>query len=241
MSHSDEWPWLGRGPAAGYHCRHEAKPGGRFLIVELWVLVLLAGAPAGLDLRLPRVTASTAVPDELRALGFAVRLEAYRSEAAPEQLFEHVLRELKARGLFVPAPGAQPQLPGTITVTGVDGEAAIAHTIILVPAADGSTTVVVGQTDLSERQLPEADGLPIHPLAVAPLRTTGEGFIALAYEAKAPVAEVKSFHSAALQAAGYTAVSERVYTRGGEELQLFLTPRGEATSVVVLQLRAAPR
>jgi hypothetical protein len=175
------------------------------------------------------------VPGRTEALGLPVSIHAVRSAEKVEALESHFRRQFQEAGLFLPPPGQVVPMSNEAQVTGLDPDTYIAYTVFFQPNPDGTTTVILTEAFLAERNRQPKDAFaPVMPGARAVLQTHTEGSSVLQYSVKASREAVLKFHTQALTSAGYREVSPGVFKRGAEVLRVTPQPSEDGEVVVVV-------
>ena len=172
-------------------------------------LLLLTAAPAPTRVPFawptPDLIEQVDVPGTLRSGSIPIRLRAVRLRRSVEQLYPLYRDAYRRSGFFSPPPRAQVNLFNNPAITAIDPYRMISYTAIFQANRDGTTTVVLGEANLSIPATPATAGVPVPPSARAVLRTSFEGGEVIAYEA-GPADEVRRFYGDVLGRAGYAKV-----------------------------------
>jgi hypothetical protein len=189
--------------------------------------------------QIPRVLEVVEVPERVQARGTPVAIHALRSGASVQVVAESLLRQFHQAELFVPPAAHLPQvLPGQLQLTALDPDTYIVYTIFLRPDSSGTTTVIISEAFLEERQRTrDPRQAPVMPGAKEVFHSRTEGVSLSHYVVRATEAEVQSFHAALLPEAGYRPAGPGEFRRGAEVLRVTTrqTGHGElAVTVAVL-------
>ncbi|MFL5344457.1 MAG: hypothetical protein ACJ8AT_06675 [Hyalangium sp.] len=175
------------------------------------------------------------VPGRTEALGLPVSIHAVRSAEKVEALESHFRRQFQEAGLYLPPPGHVVPLTSEAQVTGLDPDTYIAYTVFFQPNPDGTTTVILTEAFLAERNRGQKDAFaPVMPGARAVLQTHTEGSSVLQYSVKASREAVLKFHAQTLGSAGYREVDPGVFKRGVDVLRVTTQPSEDGEVVVVV-------
>jgi hypothetical protein len=186
----------------------------------------------------PKATASVPVSDNLQALGVPLRVMAVRSDASAEALFDHFMAEFKKANLFIPPRPSQFMAEGGVSITALDTKRLVSYTVIFQPNPDKSTTVILGEADLSKRQaVAPASGAPVFPAARQVLVSRDESTIVTTYSVDAKPEEVAQFYTTTLTRAGYEQQGD-VFENGSETVRVQAkTGHKEGELFVVVETR----
>lgn len=189
----------------------------------------------------PQVVEAVDVPGVMMADGIPVRVHAVRSKEKPTVLLQHLVDRFLAWGFFIPPVEQQAQPFRQPQLTALDPERLISYTVILQSNPDGTTTVYLGEADLSQPPARQSSFAPIFPGAGEVLHSDLEAARSLTYSVSAPRPEVEGFYRQELGKVGYAQVETNLYRKGSDELQVMVRPaRGGQVSVVVIR-RTAPQ
>jgi hypothetical protein len=189
----------------------------------------------------PRVLDIIDVPGVMLANGIPVRLKAVRSAEKPEPLLQHIVDRWIEWGLFIPPPEEQKQTLQEVQLTAVDPERFITYTVILQPNVDGTTTLYLGEANLSQPPKPTTSIAPVYPGAEGLMTSDLEVVRSVNYSVRAKEAEVAAFYRTELGKAGFKEVQPGRFRAGSEEVELILKPFQPGTlSVAVMRRTAAP-
>jgi hypothetical protein len=195
----------------------------------------------------PDVLEELEVPGIVQARGVPMKLRAIRVRRHAQEMVDLYLDAFARSGLYVPPPKHQPQLTRELTLTGLDTERLIAYTVIVQPNPDGTTSLMLGESNLAllgKTASSGQDPAPLFPGAQGVMRTDQEGAQVLVFRAKAKPEEVQSFYREVLGRSGFIepepALQPGVFARKGEQLQLTVHPREGGEVSVALIHRVAP-
>src|SRR5690606_33966047 len=130
--------------------------------------------------------------------------------------------------------------PGTLNIplsdpvlTGLDGTRLFAYTVIFKANPDGTTTLILGESDLGRRQKTRRFFAPLPPDARSPTQTQAEGMRTLVYTTAERREEVLGFYRQALGAAGLEAIDDGL-VRKAKTLSNVRAPREDGRTPVPL-------
>lgn len=190
---------------------------------------------------IPRTLDIVDVPGVMLANGIPVRLKAVRSAEKVEPLIQHVVDRWIEWGLYLPPPEHQPQTLREATLTAVDPERLITYTVIVQPNPDGTTTLYLGEANMSRPPQAVSSVAPLMPGADGVLTSELEVVRSVNYSVKAKEAEVEAFYRVELGRLGFKQTEPRRFRSQTEEVELVLqTPKTGTTSVAVLRRTLAP-
>lgn len=189
----------------------------------------------------PRTLDIVDVPGVMLADGIPVRLKAVRSAEKVEPLIQHIVDRWIEWGLYLPPPEHQPQTLREATLTAVDPERLITYTVIIQPNPDGTTTLYLGEANMSRPPQAVSSVAPLMPGAEGVLTSELEVVRSVNYSVKVKEAEVEAFYRVELKKLGFKQVEPRRFQSQTEEVELVLqTPKAGTTSVAVLRRTLAP-
>jgi hypothetical protein len=188
----------------------------------------------------PRVLDIIPMSEVMEANGFPVKLSAVLSAERPEVILQHMVDRFEAAGLYIPPVEHQPQLLREPQLTALDPMGLISYTFILQPNPNGTTSVILGETNVGARKVPASDVAPIPPGASTVLHSRQEAARTLAYTVGVPQEEVRAFYRKQLGGTGYQEQEPGLYRKGPDELRVSIHP-GEAgqTAVVIIRRTVA--
>jgi hypothetical protein len=187
----------------------------------------------------PKVVGVVDVPGVMMADGVPVRIHAVRSSEKPQVLLQHVVDRFEAWGFFIPPIEGQAQPFREPQITALDMERLVSYTAIFQPNPDGTTTVLLGEADLSQPPARPSPFAPVFPGAQELIHSDVEAARSLTYSVSAKLPEVEAFYRKELAKVGYTQVENNLYRKGSDELQVLARDaQGGRVSVVVIR-RAA--
>ncbi|MCP3136553.1 hypothetical protein [Pyxidicoccus xibeiensis] len=172
----------------------------------------------------PRVLDVVDVPGVMLADGVPVRLKAVRSAEKPEPLLQHMVDRWEEWGLYITPAEQQPQLLREPMLTALDPERFITYTVILQPNPDGTTTVYLGEADMSKPPATMSSVAPVFPGAEGVMTSDLEVVRSVNYTVSAKEAEVEAFYRTELGKAGFKPTEPRRFRAGQEEVELILKP-----------------
>lgn len=212
-----------------------------------WLAVVaLLGASEAAAQRLPfswdvpKVVGVVDVPGEMKADGVPVKIRAVRSSEKPQVILQHLVDRFEEWGFYIPPIETQAQPFREPQITALDYEHLISYTAIFQPNPDGSTTVFMGEANLSQPPVKPNAFAPLYPGAKDVLHTDVEAARSLTYTVAAKPEEVRAFYRKELLKKGYTETEPNLYRIGPDELQVLVNAtKAPGQSAVVLMQRAA--
>ncbi|MBZ4419658.1 hypothetical protein [Myxococcus sp. RHSTA-1-4] len=189
----------------------------------------------------PKVVDIVDVPGVMLADGVPVRLKAVRSKEKPEPLLQHIVDRWEAWGLFIPPVEHQPQTLREAQITALDPERLITYTVIFQPNPDGTTTLYLGEANMSQPPQAVSSVAPVFAGAEGVMTSELEVVRSVNYTVRAKEAEVEAFYRAELGKAGFKEVEPRRFRSGHEEMELVIrSVQPGQLSVAVLRRTVAP-
>ncbi|MCP3163279.1 hypothetical protein [Myxococcus qinghaiensis] len=185
----------------------------------------------------PGVVGVVDVTQPVLSSGVPVKLSAVRSKARPADILQALVDRFLLWGLHVPPESRQPQLLREPMITAIDTRAFITYTAILQPNPDGTTTVFLGEADLSQGPRPQSNVAPVYPGGTGLMQTEMEGARTLVYSVSAKATDVEVYYRNELSQAGFEEVEPRLYRSSQDELQLKLTPAKDGKLAVIVVRR----
>lgn len=185
----------------------------------------------------PRVLDVIPMSDVIEANGFPVKISAVLSAERPEVILQHMVNRFEAAGLYIPPVETQPQMLREPQLTALDPMGFISYTFILQPNGNGTTTVILGETNVGKRKkLPPSDIAPVMPGATGLLQSRQESTRLLAYSVSAAQSDAKAFYAKELGQRGYQETEPGVWRKGSDELTVTFHPgEGGQTSVLIIR------
>ncbi len=188
------------------------------------------------------------VPDSIEVIdvagvqnveGIPVTVCSIRSKQSIEELGKFFAELFVREGLYVPPVSQQPQLPDPMFV-GLDVNSLVSYTVTLKGNTDHTTTVLLGEADLSGFQKTRSPPLaPVFPAATEILNSSTEGMRRVSYSALATPAQVTEFYRARLVSDGYRETAEGTFRKGAEELKVLIRKAKGGKVEVGLSIQAA--
>lgn len=189
----------------------------------------------------PKVVDIVDVPGVMLADGVPVRLKAVRSKEKPEPLLQHIVDRWEAWGLYIPPVEHQPQTLREPQITALDPERLITYTVLFQPNPDGTTTLYLGEANLSKPPQALSSVAPVYSGAEGVMTSELELVRSVNYTVRAKEAEVEAFYRAELGKVGFKEVEPRRFRSGTEEMELVIRPvQPGQLSVAVLRRTVAP-
>ncbi|WP_224240129.1 hypothetical protein [Hyalangium gracile] len=208
-------------------------------------LVALLGASEAAAQRMPftwdvpKVVGVVDVPGVMMADGIPVKIRAVRSKEKPEVILQHIVDRFEDWGFYIPPIETQAQPFREPQITALDLERLISYTAIFQPGPDGTTTVFLGEANLSQPPQKSSPFAPVHPGAKDVLHTDTESARTLTYAVAAKPEEVQAFYRKELTKQGYTETEPNLYRKDSDELQVLVRAAKAGQSSVVVMRRAA--
>ncbi|QSQ11601.1 hypothetical protein [Myxococcus landrumensis] len=208
-------------------------------------LVLLAGPAAAQRLPftwdVPGVVGVVEVSVPVISSGIPVKLSAVRSKEKPEVILSKMVDRFALWGFHIPPMAEQPQFLREPMITAIDTRAFISYTAILQPNPDGTTTVFLGQADLSQAPRQQSTVAPVYPGGAGLMQTEMEGARTLVYSVSARQQEVEVYYRNELAQAGFEEVDPLVFRSSNDEIALKMGPAKEGKlSVIVVRRTVSP-
>ncbi|MBN9688578.1 MULTISPECIES: hypothetical protein [unclassified Corallococcus] len=205
-----------------------------------------AGAPAEPRFAWPRlqVIAHVESSDIVEAGGIPVALRAVHVKENIRDLVQRFADAFRDGGLYVPPGKEQAQYANNAAMlTALDPKRRITYTVVMMPHADGTTTLYLGEANhaLARPQTAAGDFAPLPPQANGVLRVNAEGSRTLTFQVPLTGPQVEAFYEDALAKAGWKRGDEPgAYSRPGAELRLTHQPSkdGQRGVVLIYQQRA---
>jgi hypothetical protein len=189
----------------------------------------------------PKVMGIVDVPGVMLADGIPVRMRAVRSAEKPEPLLQHMVDRWMEWGMYVAPLEQQPQTLREPMITALDPERLITYTVIIQENPDGTTTLYLGEADMSQPPKAVSSVAPVFPGAQKVMTSELEVVRSVNYTVDATAAEVDAFYRKELGKLGFKEVKPRLFRNGREELELLLNPLEPGKlSVAVLRRTVAP-
>lgn len=212
-----------------------------------WAVLVLAlawgsasarGRP-GFTWDVPRVLEAVDVPGVMRADGIPVKLRSVLSAEKPEVILQHLVDRFEDAGFYIPPDKHRTQWLAEPQLTALDTERLISYTFVLQPNPDGTTTVVLGEANLSQARRAQSAFAPVYPGGTDVMQSDMEGARTLTYLVTAAPEKVRDFYLKELTAAGFTEASTGEWLRGGEEVRVGVRPVKAGRVSVILMRRTA--
>ena len=175
---------------------------GVVLAAWLWPLAVLAG---GFSWDVPEPIEATAVPGAVDAMGIPVTLRAAVSRMHLDEIEDYYLRAFVKGGLYVPPAKDQVRMSRYPQLTAIDPETKLAYTVILQPNKDGSTTVLMATSDVSNypNAVAPDDFAPLFPGAEHVSRVHDEGHESILFTSNRAPKEIEDYYQKTLATDGY--------------------------------------
>jgi hypothetical protein len=152
----------------------------------------------------PKASQAVAVPGILVAQGVPLTLQAFKCNEKMDPLVRFFYDSFSKAGLYIAPPKAQPQISSDFQLTALDPDAMMSYTVVFQENRDGTTTVILADTNLGAKQPSMGpDFAPLFPGAKGIVRTNVEGAKTLAYAVAAKEEEIRAFYKETLEKAGF--------------------------------------
>ncbi|MFO0597254.1 MAG: hypothetical protein U0228_18215 [Myxococcaceae bacterium] len=193
----------------------------------LWAVVLAAAVDGGVAA--PSAPFSWDVPGQVQLVPVGSRLERdglpiaiflAKSSWDLDRLLVHYAQRFADAGYFIPP--RMGRLPGLKLprVVALDDQKMVSFLVYGWPEPDGTTTLVLGASDLAHRKPREANGLPVFPAATRVTSFDIELARALSFTAKATEAEVIDFYRSVLPSDGWREREAGTFVKDGRAVRV---------------------
>lgn len=189
---------------------------------------------------LPEVVGMIDMPGEQVAMGTPVKLRAVHSRSSLSEAYAHVMRAFERGGLYVAPPGTLNIPLSDPVLTGLDGTRLMAYTVIFKANPDGTTTLILGESNLGRRQKTQRFFAPLPPGARSPLQTQVEGMRTLGYATSESPEEVVDFYRRTLGEAGFEEIEPRLFRKGPSLWKVRASREEGRTQVTVIDSAHLP-
>lgn len=156
--------------------------------------------------------------------GVPLTLQMARSKYPVEALIQHFVDSFEKAGLFIPPGPEQVRAFREPQITALDPERLTAYTAIFQPNPDGTVTVILGTSDLSQYN-PGANmellWAPLPPGAQQVMNTRMEGGQSAVFTVSSSKEKVMAFYRDAFKQAGFEQEEPGVFRRGGEVITVY--------------------
>ncbi|HLL52465.1 MAG TPA: hypothetical protein VK447_02905 [Myxococcaceae bacterium] len=180
----------------------------------------------------PAMLQQVEVPGIVRALGVPMKLRLIKVKRGAGEMVDTFLAAFRESGLYVPPRRHIRRFTRELTLVALDTERLIAYTVVFQPNADGTTSLLLGESNLSKMTTAGGEGLvPVFPGAKGVLRTDQEGAQVVVYSAKAKPEEVQAFYREVLGKGGFHEPEPELQpgvfaSRAGDQVQVVSESRG---------------
>ncbi len=151
----------------------------------------------------PAMMQQVEVPGVVRAQGVPMKLKLIRVKRGVQEMVDTYLAAFREAGLYIPPKKHQLRFTRELTLVALDTERLISYTVIFQPNADGSTSLLLGESNLARMEADAGEGAPVFPGADGVLRSNHEGAQVLTFSARARPEEVQAFYREVLGKAGF--------------------------------------
>lgn len=189
---------------------------------------------------LPEVIGVIEMPGEQIAMGTPVKLRAVHSRSKLSEAYAYMMRVFERGGLYVAPPGTLNIPLSDPVLTGLDGTRLMAYTVIFKANPDGTTTLILGESNLGRRKKTQRFFAPVPPDAQAPLQTQVEGMRTLVFTTAEPPAQVLAFYRHTLGQAGFEELEPRLFRKGQTLWKVRTLREGGRTQVTVIDSAHLP-
>lgn len=176
------------------------------------------------------------VGNTLERNGLPMKVYLARSKKPLDELLMHYAVRFAQAGYFIP-----PRM-GRITglklprVVALDDVKMVSFLVYGWPEPDGTTTLVLGASDLGHRKATTANGMPVFPGAQSPTRFNLEVSEALSFTAKATRDEVIDFYRSVLPSGGWVEREPGTFIKQGRAVRVLAKDQpGGLISVIVIE------
>lgn len=166
--------------------------------------------------------------------GVPLALQLARSKLSVETLLQHFADSFEKAGLFIPPGDEQVRAFQEPQLTALDPEKLIAYTVIFQENPDGTVTLILGTSNLSQYNPGQAMALlwaPLPPGAKQLMQTQMEAGQSAAFTVASSKAQVMAFYGEAMKKAGFEQEEPGVFRRGGEVITVYTQQQGEELAV----------
>jgi hypothetical protein len=156
--------------------------------------------------------------------GVPMALQMARSKLPVEVLLQHFADSFQKAGFFIPPGREQLRAFQEPQLTALDPEKLVAYTVIFQENPDGTVTLILGTSHLSQYKPGGAGALlwaPLPPGARQLMHTQMEGGQSAVFTVSSSREEVTAFYHDALKQAGFEQEEPGVFRRGGEVITLY--------------------
>lgn len=157
--------------------------------------------------------------------GVPLTLQLARSKLSAETLLQHFVDSFAKAGFFIPPAEDQVQAFREPQITALDTEKLIAYTVVFQENPDGTVTLILGTSNLSQYKPGQAMSLswaPMPPGAKQLMHTQMEAGQSAAFTVASSKEQVMAFYGEAMKKAGFEQQEPGVFRRGGEVITLYI-------------------
>jgi hypothetical protein len=166
--------------------------------------------------------------------GVPLSLQLARSKLPVETLLQHFADSFEKAGFFIPPGEEQVRAFQEPQLTALDPEKLIAYTVIFQENPDGTVTLILGTSNLSQYKPGQGMALlwaPLPPGAKQLMHTQMEAGQSAAFTVASSKEQVMAFYSEALKKAGFEQEEPGVFRRGGEVITVYTQQQAEELAV----------
>jgi hypothetical protein len=156
--------------------------------------------------------------------GVPLTLQMARSKLPVETLLQHFADSFEKAGFFIPPGDEQVRAFQEPQLTALDPEKLMAYTVIFQENPDGTVTLILGTSNLSQYNPGKSMALlwaPLPPGARQLMHTQMEGGQSAAFTVASSKEQVMAFYGEALKKAGFVQEEPGVFRRGGEVITIY--------------------
>jgi hypothetical protein len=166
--------------------------------------------------------------------GVPLTLQMARSKLSVETLLQHFVKSFEKAGFFIPPDEEQIQAFREPQITALDTEKLIAYTVVFQENPDGTVTLILGTSNLSQYKPGQAMSLswaPLPPGSKQLMHTQMEAAQSAAFTVASSKEQVKAFYDAEMKMAGFEQQEPGVFRRGGEVITVYIQQQGGEIAV----------
>lgn len=190
----------------------------------------------------PDIIEDVPVQGPLMSAGIPIKAHAVRTRWKGQELVLHIIRKFGEAGLWIAPPNRMIQLEGLPQLTAYNPLERISYTVMFQANPDGTTTLILSEAFLGQREPPGSFDLS-HPPGAARLVThQSEGMSTATYTTHLKPEQLVAHYAPQLEKRGLSASEELHFegTAGSVDL-MFAPQRDGGTSVVVISKLKGPR
>ncbi|HVG60716.1 MAG TPA: hypothetical protein VNA24_19315 [Hyalangium sp.] len=157
--------------------------------------------------------------------GVPLSLQLARSKLSVQTLLQHFVDSFEKAGFFIPPGNEQLQVFREPQITALDTAKLIAYTVIFQENPDGTVTLILGTSNLSQYKPGQTLSLtwaPLPPGAKQLMHTQMEAGESAAFTVTSSKEQVKAFYEEAMKKAGFEQQEPGVFRRRGEVITIYI-------------------